>query len=230
MGKIGTYQPTEKYINYSLPTSKPLRSHAFYTEKVWTLQEKIHKQLKKIAEFLENLYPKLTDDFSKNIKVVIKKNLEILIEDLELMQHGLYKNPDSFNTNKLKINQHRINEMKDVCDTLQKVSSYEHEVENLIKIKHTLKELEHLIQPTNFEKNLEKARAKNKPKTAPAKKEHILVEAKKKIKEEPIVKPKKQKAISKKAKPETKLPKQIKIVSKPKLSSKKIMKAKTVKK
>jgi len=214
MGKMGAYQPTENYKNYSLPTSKPLKSHAFYKEKVWTLQEQIYKKLKKVAEFLESLYPKLTDDFSKSIKVVIEKNLEILIENLDLMQHGLHKNPDSFNTNKLKINQHRITEMKNVCDTLQTIKSYEYEFKNLGKIKHALNELEHLIQPTSFERSLEKARVKSKPKTVPEKKEHILVEAKKKIEEDSIVKSKKQKAISKKNKPATKLPKQIKIESK----------------
>lgn len=227
MGKMGAYQPTEKYKNYSLPTSKPLKSHAFYKEKVWTLQEQIYKKLKKVAEFLESLYPKLTDDFSKNIKVAIEKNLEVLIEDLDQMQHGLHKNPDSFNTNKLKINQHRITEMKNVCDTLQTVRSYEYEFKNLGKIKHALNELEHLIQPTNFERSLEKARVKSKPKTVPAKKEHIQVEAKKKIKEESIIKSKKQKATSKKAKPATKLPKQIKIDSKqPKKSETSVLKLK----
>ncbi len=202
MGKMGAYQPPEKYKNYSLSTSKPLRSHAFYKEKVWTLQEQIYKKLKKVAEFLESLYPKLTDDLSKNIKVVIEKNLETLIQDLDLMQHGLKKNPDSFNTNKLKINQHRITEMRNVCDTLQTVRSYEYEFKNLGKIKHALNELEHLIQPTSFEINSEKARVKSKQKTVPA--------AKKKIE----VKSKKQKAISKKTKPAKKLPKQIKIESK----------------
>src|ERR1700722_12738971 len=112
MGKMGAYQPTENYKNYSLPTSKPLKSHAFYKEKVWTLQEQIYKKLKKVAKLLESLYPKLTDDFSKNIKVVIENNLKTLIKDLDLMQHNLYKNPDSFNTNKLKINQYHITEMK----------------------------------------------------------------------------------------------------------------------
>ena len=214
MGKMGAYQPTEKYKNYSLPTSKPLSSHAFYKEKVSTLQEKIYKKLKKVAELLKSLYPKLTDEFSKNIKIIIEKNQEILIKDLDLMQSGLYKNPGSFNTNKLKINQHRIIEMKNICDTLQIVRSYEHEFKNLGKIKHALNELEHLIQPTSFERGLEKARVKSKPKVVPAKKEHILVEAPKKIKEESIVKSKKQKAISKQAKPATKLPKQIKIDSK----------------
>lgn len=217
MGKIGAYQPTEKYKNFSLPTSKPLKSHAFYKEKVWTLQEQIYKKLKKVAELLESLYPKLTDDFSKNIKVVVEKNLEILIKDLDLMQHGFHKNPDSFNTNKLKINQHHITEMKNVCDTLQTVSSYEYEFKNLGKIKHALHELEHLIQPTSFERSLEKARVKSKQKAVPEvpeKKRHILLKAKKKMEEDSEVKSEKPKAISKKAKSATKLPKQIKIESK----------------
>ena len=230
MGKTKVYPPIEKYKNYSLPTSKPLKSHAFYKEKVWTLQEQMYKKLKKVAELLERLYPKLTDDFSKNIKVVIEKNLEILIKDLDLMQQELLKKPSSFNTNKLKINQHRITEMKNVCDTLQTVRSYEYEVKNLAKIKHALHELERLIQPTSFEKSLEKAGVKNKQKAVSA------VSAKK-IKKVSIVKSKKPKAISKKAKPAAKLPKQVKIKrakktakkvtkSKPKLPAKKILKTK----
>ena len=62
MGKIGSYQPSKKIKNYSLPTSKPSSSHSFYKEKEWTLQEQIHKKLKTIAKFLESLYPKLDDD------------------------------------------------------------------------------------------------------------------------------------------------------------------------
>jgi hypothetical protein len=222
MGRIGAYQPTQKYKNYLLPTSKPLKSHALYKEKVWTLQEQIYKKLKKVAELLENLYPKLTDNFSNNIKVVIEKNIKILIEDLDLMQSSLHKNPDSFNTNQLKINQNHITEMKNVCDTLQTVRLYEYEFKNLGKIKHALNELEHLIQPTNFERSLEKARVKSKRKRVPAKIGRILVEAKKKIEEDSLVRSKKQKAISKKTKPAMKFPKQIKIESKqPKAISKK---------
>lgn len=212
MGKIGAYQPTEQYKNYSLPTSKPLSSHAFYKEKVWTVQEQIYKKLKKVAEYLESLYPNLTDDFNKNIKVVIEKNLETLIDDLDLMQRGLHKNPESFNTKKLKINQHCITEMKNVCDTLQTVSSYEHEFKKLGKIKHTLNELEHLIQPTSFEKSLEKARIK-KPKTVHAKKERTPADAKKKTKEKSTVKTKKPKTLPKEVKATTKLAKPIKKVS-----------------
>lgn len=102
MGKLGTYQPIEQYKNYSLPTSKPLRSHPFYQEKVWTLQEQIYKKLRKVAESLESLYPKLTDDFSGKTKILIEKNLETLLEDLDLMQSGFHKNPEAFNRNKLK--------------------------------------------------------------------------------------------------------------------------------
>jgi hypothetical protein len=190
MGKIGTYQPIDKYKNYLLPTTKPLKSHAFYKEKVWTLQEQIYQKLKKVAELLENLYPKLTDDFSKNIKVVIEKHLKTLIKDLNLIKQSLHTNSDSFDTNKLKINHHHITEMKNVCDTLQTVRSYEYEFKNLSKIKHALSELEHLIQPTSFEKSLEKAHVKSKQKTAPAmpaKKRPILVQTKKKVKKEPIL-------------------------------------------
>lgn len=214
MGKMGAYQPTEKFKNYLLPTSKPLRSHSFYKEKVWTLQEQIYKKLHIVAGFLERLYPKLTDDFSENIKVVIKKNIETLIEDLDLMQTGLHKNPYSFNTNKLKTNQHRITEMKKVCDTLQTVGAYENEYKNLGKIKHALHELELLIQPTSLEMSLEKARVRSKPKTVRAKKEQILVGGQKKIKEKSVANPKKQKAISKKSKPTTKLLKPVKTASK----------------
>lgn len=201
MSKMGAYQPPEKFKNYSLPTSKPFKSNTFYKEKVVTLQEQLFKKLKKVAEFLESLYPKLTDEFSRDIQVVIKKNLETLIEDLDLMQVGLHKNPYTFNTKKLKTNQHCITEMKKVCDTLQTVKSYD-EFKKLAKIKHALNELEHLIQPTSIERNLEKAGAKSKPKKVPVKKEPVLVEAKKK------------KAISKIAKPTTKLLKPIKKVSK----------------
>lgn len=211
MGKNKVVQPTAKYKNYSLPTSKPLKSHAFYEEKVWTLQEQIYKKLKKVAEFLENLYPKLTDDFSKNIKGVIKKNLEILTEDLDLMQHSLKENPDSFNTNKLKINQHRIAEMKNVCDDLQTVKSSEYEFKNLAKIRHVLNELDHLIQPTSFKSGSEKAPVKSKQKTVSEKKEPILVKAQKK------------KTISKKTKPATKSLKLKKIeTKKPKKTSPKL--------
>lgn len=216
MGKIGAYQPTEKFKNYSLPTTKPLKSHAFYKEKEWTLQEQIYKKLKKVAEFLESLYPKLTDEFSKNINVVIERNLTTLIEDLDLMKNSLNKNPESFNTNKLKINQRHITEMKNVCDTLQTIKSYEYEFKNLGKIKHALHELEHLIQPTNFERTLEKTRVRSTQKAAPAKKG------------DSIVKSKNQKATSKKVKPTTKLPKQIKIEgNQPKKSAKKVTKSKS---
>lgn len=222
MDKMGSYQQsTEKYKNFSLPTSRPFKSHTFYKEKVWTLQEQINHKLKKLARFLESLYPQLTDDFSKNSKVVIERNLEKLFKDLDLMQSGLHKNPYSFNTNKLKTNQRCIAEMKNVCDNLQSVSSYKYEFNKLGKIKHALNELEHLIQSANFEKSSETAHIKLKPKTVPAKKAPILVKAKKKLKEKSIVKSKKQKAISKKAKPTTKLPKPIKIDRKPLQKSKK---------
>lgn len=211
MSKMGAYQPTEKFKNYLLPTSKPLRSHSSYEEKVWTVQERIYKKLKEIAEFLESLYPKLTDDFSGNIRNIIEKNLETLIQDLDLMQRSLLKNPNTFNTNKLKTNQHCITEMKNVCSTLQTVRSYELESKKLGKMKHALHELELLIQPTSFEMSLEKARVR-KPKALPAKKERISVGAKK-IKRA-ISGSKTPKAISKKAKPKTKLLKPIKIGSK----------------
>lgn len=214
MGKIGAYQPIDKYKNYLLPTAKPLRSHPFYKEKVWTLQEQIHQKLKKVSELLESLYPTLADDFSKNVRDVIEENLKTLIADLGLMQSGLQTNPNSFNTEKLKTNQHCITQMKNACATLQTVRSYEHEFKKLGKIKHTLHELEHLIQPTSFERSLEKARAKSKAKTVPAKKEPILVKAQKKLKEKSIVNSKKQKAIFKQAKPAAKLLKPVKISSK----------------
>lgn len=199
MGKIGAYQPIEKYKNYSMPTSKPLKSHAFYKEKIWTLQEKIHKQLKKVAEFLEGLYPKMTENFSMNIKVAIAKNLEILTEDLKLLQGCLQKNPDSFNTNMLNTNQNRITEMKTVCDALQTVSSYEDKFLKLSKIKHALHELEHLIQPTSLEISSARAPVKNKTKITSAKKAKIKLEPKKKIKKGSTVSPKKPTVTAKKA-------------------------------
>lgn len=218
MGKLGAYQPEEKYKNYLLPTSKPLRSHPFYKEKVWTLQEQIYKKLKKVAELLESLYPKLTDDFSKNVKAVIEKNIEILMKDLDLIQHSWDKKPESFNTNKLNVNERHITDMKNVCDNLQAVRSYEYEFKNLGKIKHALKELEHLILPRSF---------RSKPKTVPVKKDHILVKAKKKTSEKSVVK---SKAISKKIKPAVKLSKQTKKSAKPvhklKSSERKVAKSK----
>lgn len=185
MGKPKAYQPSEKYKNYSLPTSKPSKGPAFYKERVWSLQEQIYKQLKKVAEFLESLYPKLTDDYGKSTKIIVKKNIETLVKDLDLMQASLLKNPGTFNTNNLKTNQQHITDMKNVCNTLQTFKSFKHEVKHLGKLKHALTELEHLIQPTNFETYLEKARARVKNRV-PAK----LVGANKKIKEESKVKPK----------------------------------------
>lgn len=214
MGKKVEYQPPQKFKNYSLSTSKPLRSHYVYKEKVWTVSEQIYKKLKKIADLLESIYPKLTDDFDKNIKTVVGKNIKTLIEDLNLMQRGLLKDPNSFNTKKLKTNQHCINEMKNVCDTLQTVRTYENEYKNLGKIKHALHELELLIQPSSLDKSLEKVLMKNKPKKGPVNKGQKLAEATKKIKEKPTLKPKKQKPISKKAKPATKLLKAKKIDTK----------------
>lgn len=210
MSKMGAYQPPEKYKNYLQPTSKPFRSHPLYKEKVWTLEDQIYKKLKKVSELLEGLYPKLTDDFTRNNNV-IKKNIETLIEDLDFMQGVLNKNPYSFNTNKLKTNQHRITEMKNVCDTLQSVKSYEQEHKKLSQIKHALHELEHLILQTSFESSLKKALVKSKPKTIPAKKERVQVAAKKKIKAKPKVSSVKRKAVPKKAKPATKVLKTKKI-------------------
>lgn len=166
MGKIGAYQPEDRHKNYSLPSSKPFRSHTMYQERVWTLQEKIHRKLKRVGKFLESLYPKITDKFKNNITGVIERNLGILIDDLNQMEHGFHKNPFSFHTNKLKTNQQCINEMKNVCNTLQTVNSFENEFKRLGKIKHALSELEHLIQPSNFEKSLEKAQLKIQTKKA----------------------------------------------------------------
>ena len=129
---------------------------------------------------------------------MIEKKLKILIKDLDLLQNDLHKNPESFNTNKLKINQHHITEMKNVCDTLQTVSSYEYEFKNLSKIKHALHELEHLIKPTSAERSSEKAPVKSKPTTVTAKKGTIRVKAQKKTQTVSVVKAKKKKAISKK--------------------------------
>ena len=249
MGKIGAYQPIDKYKNYSRPTSKPLKSRAFYQEKVWTLQEQISKKLQKVSELLDSLYPRLTDDFSKNTSTVIEKNLLILIKNLDLLQECLTQNPDSFNTNKLKINQRYITEMKNVCDTLQTVRSYEYEFKNLGKIKHTLHELEHLIQPTKFEKTIEQARVKEKQKEETAKDGQVREKPKMKIEKKSTIKSKKQEKPFEKTKPAKKVSKNIKLESKkpkksatstqklkpsekkvskskPKLSSEKLLKAK----
>lgn len=203
MSKIGAYEPEDKHKNYLLPTAKLSRNHAF-KEKVWTLQEQISQKLKKIAEFLEDLYPKLTDDFSSNTKAVIEKNVEKLLEHLSLMQNGFENSPSTFNTNNLKINQNCITEMKSVCDSLQTVRSYEFESKKLGKIKHELKGLERLIQPTSIEKSLKKTPAKTATKKAPAKKGRTPVKAKK-TKVQPKVSAKKKSASSKKEKPPTKL-------------------------
>lgn len=218
MSKIGIYQRPDKIKNYSFPTSKPLRSHPLFKEKVWTLQEQIHEKLRKLAEHLESLYPKLSDNYNRNINVVVDNNIEALIKYLDVMQSGFYKNPYTFNTDKLKTNQDCITGMKNVCDTLQSVRSYENEAKKLGKIKHALKELEHLIQPTRLERSL--AMTSVKPKKTAAKKEHTQVAAKKKS-----VTSKKKTAISKKAKPATKVRKPIKKVSKlPKKPAKKVTK------
>lgn len=170
MGKIGQYQPRENLKKYSLPMDKPFKGHPYYTEKVWSVQELINKKLNKLANQLDDLYPQLKETVSMNLKVTIEKNLEILNKDLELMQNEMKKNPFSFNTDKLKTNFKLITEMKDVCTLLQSTKSYENEFKKLSKIKHTLHQLEHLIQPTKFEKSLEESREKIQ-KTNPAEKE-----------------------------------------------------------
>lgn len=214
---MGVYHQMGKYKNYSLLTPRLLRSHqTYYKEKTWTLQEQIYIKLKKIAKNLQSLYPKLSDDFSNNIKGVIEKNIGILVDDLNLMQMSLQKNPYSFVIHKLKTTQRRITEMKNVCNTLQTVSTYEYEFKNLGKIKHALNELEHLIKPTNFERSLEKARVRSKPKRVHAKKEDIVMKTKKKVKEKPPVKSKKKKAISKKDRSTTKLSAKKVLKTKPK--------------
>ena len=158
MSKMAVYQPIEKYKNYSFSTTKPFKSHAFYEEKEWNLQDHIYKKLNKLEKLLESLHPKLTDDFSRNTKTVIEKNLDLLKKDLDLMQNGLHKNPYSFDTKKLKTNENFILEMKNVCDHLQNVKSYEHEFRTLSHIKHALHELEHLIHPMSLEKSLERGK------------------------------------------------------------------------
>lgn len=211
MVKMKAHIPAVTYKNYTLPTAKPFKSDTYYKEKVWTVQEHIYQKLKKISEFLETLYPTLSDKFSKNIKGVVEKNIKILFKDLDLLQSSFHKEPESFNTKKLNVNQHSITEMKNVCDTLQTISTYEYESKNLGKIKHVLNELEHLIQPTKLEKSLEKARAKSKPKTATTKKKPIPVKAKKVIKEKHKVEVKiKKKTLSKTVKKPTKLSKPVK--------------------
>lgn len=187
MSKIGSYEPpAKKFKNFLQPTTKPVKSHAVYQQKVWTLQEQIYKKLRTIAEYLVLLYPQLSDQFSESVKGVIQINIEKLMEDLDLLQANLLKNPAAFNTKKLKTNQNCINEMKGVCDTLQTVRSYEHESKSLGKIKHTLSELEHLIQPSKLEKSLTKAAASakkpTKPKAKPAAKKPTTAKPKAKAK------------------------------------------------
>lgn len=221
MGKIGLYQKEDKYKKYNLPTSKPQRSHPYYEEKLWTLQEQIFKKLNIISKLLLNLYPKLTDQSSINIKDVIESNLKTLIDDLEFLQSGLDKDPSSFNTSKLKTNQKRIDEMKHVCDTLQTVRTYENEYKNLGKIKHALHELQHLIQPSPFQQSLNKAAAKIKKSEKATTKKKPASKAKK-TKAKAAVNPKTKKRVAPKAKP----------VKKAKLTAKKVVrkKAKPVKK
>lgn len=201
MSKIGAYQPPDKYKNYTQATTKPFKSHMYYQEKVWTLPEQIYKKLKTVAELLEELYPKITDDFSKNIHATIDKNLQVLLGDLDFLRRGLDKDPRSFNTNKLKVNQSHIHEMKKVCDNLQTISSYEYNFKKAGKIKHALHELEHLLQPTSNIKDLKMAPVKSLPKKAPVKKAKAAIGEKKKTTKAPLAKPKKAKTASKPLKP-----------------------------
>ena len=106
MSKMAMYQPIEKYKNYSFSTTKPFKSHGFYEEKEWNLQDHIYKKLNKFDELLESLYPKLTDDFSRNTKTVIEKNLDSLKKDLDLMQNGLHKNP--YHSTQINLKQMKI--------------------------------------------------------------------------------------------------------------------------
>lgn len=222
---MNSFQPSDKYKNYSLPTAKPSSHQPFYyQQKERTLQEQISHKLEKLTEFLEHLYPELSDKSNRNIKVTIKKNLETFTDDLDLMKGDFQKNPYTFNTDALKTNESCIAEMKDVCDALKTFVVKEDELKKFGKIKHILTELEHLIHPklTNFEKSIEKARIESKQKIGTEKKESIRVKAQNKIKEKPLVKSKKKKAVSKKVKPAAKLLKQPKV----KVDSKPLQKAK----
>lgn len=205
MNRMGTFQPTGKYKNYSLSTTKPFSSHAFYQEKVRTPQEMIYGKLKKIGELLESLYPKLTDHFSGNAKIVIERNLKILMGDLDLMQKGLRNDPHAFDTSKLKINQHCISEMRNICDTLQTVKTYEHEFRKLGQIRHFLHELEHLIQPTHFEKSLQCALMKIKPSKITKPKRKVSMKAKKTLAVKPKAKLSVKKVVKKVTKPKAKV-------------------------
>ncbi len=195
MGEIGKYQTTYNVKNYGLPTAKPQRSHPYFHEKIWTLQEQIFKKLNIIAELLLNLYPKLTDNFSINIKGVIETNLKTLIDDLEFLQSGLNKDPSTFHTSKLNTNQKHIDEMKHVCDTLQTVSSYEYEFKNLGKIKHALHELGHLIQPSHFDTILKETQDRIERSDKAAAKKTSIRTAKKTTKAKVAVKTKKKKTV-----------------------------------
>jgi len=208
MSKIGAYQPEEKYKNYLLPTSKPSKNQTFYQEKVWTVQEHIFLKLKKVTDLLKSLYPKLSDQYVGNVKMVIERNLEKLIEDLELLQNSVDKDPKSFNTKKLQTNQNCITEMKSACDNLQTVRTYEQEFKTLGKIRHALSELEHLIQPTKLEKSLKKSATKKAVKrvatSANTKKKATIVKRAKartpKKAAKKITKPKAKASVSKKKK------------------------------
>jgi hypothetical protein len=169
MRRSNPYQPAEQFKDYTLSSPKRFKSHMYYQEKVVTLSQRIYKKLKTLSELLESLYPSLTHDAHKNIKAAIKKNVEILIVDLGEMQKDLDNNPSNFNTKDLKTNQNCINDMKSVCDNLQTVSTFEHEFKKLGKIKHVLTELEHLLEPTMYEKNYQEAKMKSALKSAPAK-------------------------------------------------------------
>lgn len=233
MGKIKTFQPEDKFKNFSRSTTKPFKSNApVYQQKVWTPEEQIYSKLEIITEFLEHLFSKLSEAHGKNVKLSIQKNLEILNKDLSLMKNSLLTVPSTFNPSKLKINQNCITEMKSAFDTLQAFEVSHEESKKLSKMKHVLTELEHLIHPNIFESNLEKEHAKQKLKKEKAKKRPLQGTSRSKKVKKSIVKPKvkKSKSTSKVLKKRKltgkKLKKTSKLVKKPKPSAKKTIKPK----
>ena len=75
------------------------------------------------------------------------ENMNALVHDLDLMMVCLTQNPYAFNMEKLETNKNCIDEMKNACDNLQTTRSNDNQFKKLGKIKHTLNELEQLLQP-----------------------------------------------------------------------------------
>jgi len=223
MVKVPTKKPPENFKNFTRPNAKPSNSHSVFQEKVWTLPELIYKKIRIIADLLESLHSKLTESSSKNIKSASENNLKILIKDLDVIQKGLKRNPSSFKTDNLKTNLKCINEMKHVCNALQLHSAYKSEFQNLGHIKHELHELEHLVQPTIYEKSAEKIIEIGKLDKTTTKEEN-----KKTINQKPKVKSMNKLSTSKTVKKPVAKTTPIKVASKKPVAKKAVSKAKPV--